>query len=250
MSGHSRWAGIKHKKAAIDAKRGKLWTRLAREIAMAAKIGGGVVDNNPRLRKAVDDARAANMPQDTIKRAVQRGTGELPGAVYEELSFEGYGPGGAAVYCEGTTDNRNRTTQQIRRIYEDHGGNLGAAGSVAFLFERKGYITIPRGSVAEDALMELALELGAEDLKSEGDGPYEVLTEPARFEAVRDGLKAKGIPAESAEIAMLPKSTVAVAGEKAAQLLKLVDELEAHDDISHVYSNFDIPEEILAAIEK
>jgi len=248
MSGHSKWAGIKHKKAIIDAKRGKVWTKVVREISMAAKLLGGNPDNNPRLRKAIEDARAANMPQDNIKRAIQRGTGELPGAIYEELAFEGYGPGGVAVFCEGTTDNRNRTTNQVRKVYEDFGGNLGAAGCVAYLFERKGFITIPSGGTTEEELLEIVLELGGEDLKNAGSA-FEVTTGPTEFEAVRDGLKAKGLDVDTAEITMLPKTTVAVDGDKAVKVLKLVEALEEHEDVSTVYANYDIPDEVFASLE-
>lgn len=249
MSGHSRWAGIKHRKAAQDSKKGKLWTKIVREITIAAKIGGGNPDNNPRLRKAIDDANAANMPADNVKRAVQKGTGELPGAVYEELTFEGYGPGGVAVYCEGSTDNRNRTTNEVRKIYENNGGNMGQAGCVSYLFERRGFLSAPKSAMAEDAFLELVLELGADDLKTEGSA-YEVYSSPESFEAVRDGLKAKGVAVEGAEITMVPKTTVPLDGEKAEKVLKLIEALEEHDDVSHVYANFDIPEEVLASLEK
>lgn len=249
MSGHSRWAGIKHRKAAQDSKKGKLWTKIVREITIAAKIGGGVPENNPRLRKAIDDANAANMPSDNIKRAIQKGTGELPGAVYEELTFEGYGPGGVAVYCEGSTDNRNRTTNEVRKIYENNGGNMGQAGCVSYLFERRGFLSVPKAAVAEDELLELVLELGGDDLKAAGSA-FEVYSAPESFEAVRDGLKARKIPVESAEITMVPKTTVPLDGEKAEKVLKLIEALEEHDDVSHVYANFDIPEEVLASLEK
>lgn len=250
MSGHSKWASIKHKKAIVDAKRGKIWTKLVREITIAAKLGGGVPENNPRLRKAIEDARAANMPADNIKRGIQRGTGELPGAIYEELAFEGYGPGGVAIYCEGSTDNRNRTTNQVRKIYEGHGGNMGSSGCVAFLFERKGYIRLKKPGLSEEELMDLVLELGAEDLKSGSADEFEVITGPQDFERVRDGIKAKGVPLDSAELTMLPKTTVALEGANAASVLKLVEELEEHDDVSHVYANFDIPDELLASLDK
>lgn len=249
MGGHSHWAGIKHKKAINDAKKGKVWTKIVREITIAAKIGGGSVDTNARLRKALDDARAANMPAENMKRAIQKGTGELPGAMYEELTFEGYAPGGVAVFCEGSTDNRNRTTNEVRKIFENHGGKMGSAGSVAFMFERKGFLIVKRSAVPEDKLMDLVLELGAEDLKSEGDD-YEITTPPPAFEAVRDGLKAKGIPFDSAEITMLPKTTVAVGEADAPKVLSMIEELEDYDDVSHVYANFDIPDSILATLEK
>ncbi|MFH1724146.1 MAG: YebC/PmpR family DNA-binding transcriptional regulator [Elusimicrobiota bacterium] len=250
MSGHSKWASIKHKKAVVDAKKGKVWTKLVREITIAAKLGGGNPDNNPRLRKAIDDGRASNMPADNVKRAIQKGTGELPGALYEELTFEGYAPGGVAVYCEGSTDNRNRTTNQVRKIYEDNGGNMGSTGCVSFLFERKGYLRVKKERTSEEALMDMVLELGADDLKADSADDFEVLTAPESFEKVRDGLKEKGIPFESAEITMMPKTTVVLDEAKAAKNLKLIEALEEHDDISHVYANFDIPDEIFAALEK
>lgn len=250
MSGHSKWAGIKHKKAVIDKKRGKLWTKIVREIQIAAKIGGGKLDANPRLRKAIDDAKAANMPQDNIKRAVQRGTGELPGVVYEEVTFEGYAVGGVAVFCDGTSDNRNRSTNEVRKIFERAGGNMGAPGAVAFLFERKGYITVKKSAMEEDKLMELVLELGAEDLKSEEQDVFEVITEPFGWEKVRDALKKKGVAVETAETTMLPKTTMKVEGEKASKVLELIEALEEYDDIAHVYANFDIPDEVLATLEK
>ena len=248
MSGHSKWAGIKHKKAANDAKRGKIWTKIVREITLAAKISGGDPGGNPRLRKAIDDAKASNMPADNIKRAVQKGTGELPGAEYVELTFEGYGPGGVAVYCEGSTDNRNRTTNEIRKIYENNGGNMGQPGAVAFLFDRKAYFTVKKGAITEDALMDLLLELGGEDLKTEDD-IFEVLGAPESFDALKDGLQAKGIATETAEISMLPKTTVACDKQTAEKNLKLIEELEDHDDISKVFANFDIPEEIIASLD-
>lgn len=248
MSGHSKWAGIKHKKAANDAKRGKIWTKIVREITLAAKIGGGDPGGNPRLRKAIDDAKAANMPADNIKRAIQKGTGELPGAEYVELTFEGYGAGGVAVYCEGSTDNRNRTTNEIRKIYENNGGNMGQPGSVAFLFDRKAYFTVKKGASTEDALMDLVLELGGEDLKTE-DEVFEIIGAPENFDSLKDGLAAKGVATETAEISMIPKTTVACDKSAAEKNLKLIEELEDHDDISQVFANFDIPEEILASLD-
>lgn len=250
MSGHSKWAGIKHKKAIIDKKKGKVWTKVVREITIAAKMGGGDPDTNPRLRRAIDDGRAANMPAENVKRAIQKGTGELPGSTFEELTFEGFGPGGVAIYCEGSTDSRNRTTNEVRHIYEKNGGNMGTAGSVSFLFERKGYITVKKTAISEDALMACVLELGAEDMKAEDADLFEVFTDPADFDKVSAGLKEKNIDCESAEITMLPKTTVAVDKEKAGQLLKLIELLEDYDDIAHVYANFDIPDEILASLEQ
>ncbi|MFA5139469.1 MAG: YebC/PmpR family DNA-binding transcriptional regulator [Elusimicrobiota bacterium] len=251
MGGHSHWAGIKHKKALTDAKRGKVWTKLVREITIAARLGGGNMEHNPRLRKAVDDARAENMPSENVKRAIQKGTGEIPGVNYEELTFEGYGPAGVAVYAEGSTDNRNRTAQQVRKIFEEHGGNMGNAGCVAFLFEKKGYLTVKKKAVAEDELMGVALDAGADDMKSEGDEDHEIFTSPQGFEAVREALKAKGIPVESSEVTMLPKTSVRIEdSETARKLLALIESLEEHDDVSHVYSNFDIPAQILDSLDK
>jgi YebC/PmpR family DNA-binding regulatory protein len=250
MGGHSHWAGIKHKKALVDAKRGKAWTRIVREITIAAKSGGGNAEGNPRLRKAVEDARAANMPAENIKRAVQKGTGELPGAVYEELTYEGYAPGGVAVFAEGTTDNRNRSTNEVRRIFEEHGGSMGPAGCVSFLFEKKGYVTVSKSKAGEDELLSLALELGAEDFKSEESDVFEIVTSPQALPSVVDGLKAKGVAVESGEVTMLPKSRVPVGAEAASQVLKLVDALDDHDDVSNVYANFDIPDGILQSLER
>jgi YebC/PmpR family DNA-binding regulatory protein len=249
MGGHSHWAGIKHKKAIIDAKKGKIWTKLVREITIAAKLGGGNPEGNPRLRKVLGDARAANMPAENIKRAIQKGTGELPGTSYEELTFEGYGPGSVAVYCEGSSDNKNRTTSEIRKIFENHGGSLGSAGCVAYLFEKNGYLVVKKSTIAEDDLLAISLELGAEDFKTQ-EQDYEIITSPQNFETVRDGLKAKGVPLESADLTMMPKTEVSVGEELAPKILALLSELEDHDDIAHVYANFDIPDKILASLDK
>ncbi|TPW21056.1 MAG: hypothetical protein FD126_1070 [Elusimicrobia bacterium] len=249
MGGHSKWANIKHRKAAQDSKKGKVWTKCSREITIAAKAGGGKVQDNARLRKAVEDARAVNMPAENVKRAIQKGTGEIPGAVFEELTMEGYGPGGVAILCTGTTDSRNRTTNEIRKIYENNGGNMGSQGCVAFIFEKRGVITLPKSAMGEDALIELALELGADDVKADDSG-YEVLTAQNTFEAVRDGLKAKGVAPESAEVTMLPKTQVSLDKAMAEKNLKLIDMLEEHDDIADVYANFEIPDELMAALGK
>lgn len=249
MGGHSKWANIKHRKAAQDSKKGKVWTKCSREITIAAKAGGGKVQDNARLRKAIEDARAVNMPAENVKRAVQKGTGEIPGAVFEELTMEGYGPGGVAILCDGTTDSRNRTTNEIRKIYENNGGNMGSQGCVSFLFEKRGVITLAKSAMGEDALIELALELGADDVKTDDSG-YEVLTAPNVFEAVRDGLKAKGVTPESAEVTMLPKTQVTLDKAMAEKNLKLIDMLEEHDDIANVYANFEIPDELMAALGK
>lgn len=249
MGGHSKWANIKHRKAAQDSKKGKVWTKCSREITIAAKAGGGKVESNARLRKAIEDARAVNMPAENVKRAVQKGTGEIPGAVFEELTMEGYGPGGVAILCDGTTDSRNRTTNEIRKIYENNGGNMGAQGCVSFLFEKRGVITLPKSAMSEDALIELALELGADDVTSDDEG-YEVLTSQNAFEAVKEGLKAKGAVPTSAEVTMLPKTRVTLDKAMAEKNLKLIDMLEEHDDIANVYANFEIPDELMAALGK
>jgi len=250
MSGHSKWAGIKHKKAIIDKKKGKVWTKAVREITIAAKLGGGDPDANPRLRRAIDDAKASNMPAENVKRAIQKGTGEIPGVVFEELTFEGYGPGKVAIYCEGSTDSRNRTTNEIRHIFEKNGGSMGTAGTVAFLFEKKGYITVKKSAIGEDELLGLVLDLGAEDLKSTESDLYEILTAPADYDAVVKGVEAKGLEPESKSITMLPNTTVSVGQENAGALLKLIETLEDNDDISNVYTNFDIPDDVLAALEQ
>jgi YebC/PmpR family DNA-binding regulatory protein len=239
MSGHSKWATIKHKKAALDAKRGKIFTRLIREIIMAARIGGGDSDKNPRLRKAIQDAKAENMPADNIKRAVQRGTGELPGATYEEMMMEGYGPGGAAVLAELTTDNRNRTVSEIRHAFSKHGGNLGEAGSVSWMFSKKGDIVVPKSAAKEDQLMNLVLEAGGEDIKDDGE-TWEIVTDPSAFDAVNEALKSAAIEIASAEIAMLPQTYVKLEGSAAQQMIRLLEALEEQDDVQHVYSNFDV----------
>jgi YebC/PmpR family DNA-binding regulatory protein len=244
MSGHNKWASIKHKKAATDAKRGKIFTKIIREIVVASKEGGGQIENNARLRKAVEDAKEANMPQDNIKKAIQRGTGEIPGAVYEELSYEGYGPGGVALIVEATTDNKNRTASDIRKMFSNHGGNLGEAGCVGWMFERKGYITVDKSASDENALMDLVLEAGAIDFKSEeGNDFYEIITESSDLEKVKKSLKDKNLNIASSEISMLPQTYIKLAGDDAAKMLKLMDILEEHDDVKNVYANFDISEE-------
>ena len=238
MSGHSKWATIKHKKGALDAKRGKIFTRLIKEITMAAKQGGDV-EKNPRLRTAVAAAKAENMPADNIKRAIQRGTGELEGATYEEITFEGFGPGGVAILVEVTTDNRNRTVSEIRHVFTKNGGNMGAAGSVAHMFSKKGDIVIPKAAAKEDDLMNIVLEAGGEDLKDDGDN-WEILTEPSAYEGVLEAVKSAGINPEVAEIGMIPQNYVKLEGQQAATMLRLLEALEDQDDVQHVYSNFDI----------
>jgi YebC/PmpR family DNA-binding regulatory protein len=241
MSGHSKWATIKHKKGAADAKRGRVFTRLIKEIAMAARLGGGDPAGNPRLRKAIDEAKAVNMPADNIKRAVQRGTGELPGVNYEEITFEGYGPGGVAVLIEAMTDNKNRTLPEIRTIFAKHGGNLSESGSVRFLFQKKGYITIEKSQATEDQVMEAAIEAGADDVSSEGE-LHELQTTPERFAEVKETLEKKGMSLALAEISMIPTTEVRLDARKAEQTMKLMEALEDHDDVQHVWANFDFEE--------
>ncbi len=245
MSGHSRWAGIKHKKAIIDAKRGKVFTRLIREVTIAAKQGGGKVESNPRLRKAIEDAKAANMPADNIKRAVQKGTGEIPGMSFEEMSYEGYGPGGVALFVEVTTDNKNRTTSEIRHLFAEHGGNMGESGSVAWMFENKGSIIIPKSGASEDKVTEIAIEAGAEDIKTDHDSMFEVITAPADLETVKGKLVEAKIPIENAEIAFVPKNTIHLEGDEATRCLGLVNALDEHEDVKSVNANFDIDQEII-----
>lgn len=244
MSGHSKWSSIKHKKAAKDAKRGKLFTKLIKEITVAARMGGGDINANPRLRTAVLAARAASMPGDNIERAIKKGTGELEGVSYEEVHYEGYGPGGAAIMVQVLTDNKNRTVQEIRRIFTKHGGNLGENGCVAWMFDKKGLITVDKLKIEEDRLISLALDAGAEDVREEG-GLFEIVTRPEDFEKVREHLQRQNVPVLEGQVTMIPKSTVALAGASAEQILKLTEELEDHDDVQSVAANFDIPDELL-----
>jgi len=247
MAGHSKWANIKHRKGAQDAKRGKVFTKLIKEITVATRIGGGEPDGNPRLRAALDKARQANMPRDNIDRAIKKGLGDLDGVSYEEGIFEGYGPGGVAVIVEFMTDNRTRTVADVRHIFTKYGGNLGVSGSVAFLFERKGLISFPT-TVDFDQLFEAALEAGAEDVKDEGDS-YEVITDPADFMEVRDALIDSGVHFETAEVTMLPQTQVQLTGKQAETMLKLMDKLEDNDDVQNVYANFDIADDELANLD-
>ena len=249
MSGHSKWAGIKHKKAIVDAKRGKVFTKIVREMTVAARMGGGDPDANPRLRLAVDKAKDVNMPGDNIKKAIMKGTGELPGVTYEEISYEGYGPAGVAVFMDVMTDNRNRTVGEIRNILGKSGGSMGENGCVAWMFDKVGYILVAKQGVEEEALLDVALEAGATDMKTDDDENYEIITEVEAFNTVRAALEAKGMALVSAELTRLPKNTVAVDDEKkAAQVMRLMDALEDHDDIQNVYANFDIPDDILERI--
>ena len=241
MSGHSKWATIKHKKGALDAKRGTLFTKLIREMTIAARIGGGDTDSNPRLRTAVDKAKASNMPADNITRAIKKGTGELEGTTYEDLQLEGYGPGGVAILVEGTTDNRNRTVSEIRHIFTKHGGNLGGAGSVAYMFKPKGVIAIAADKTTEDTLMEIALEAGADDIQAETQG-FTVYTSQQDFEAVRAAIQKAGIEPDEAEIKKIAENNITLEGAKAQQLLKLVEALDDNEDVQSVWDNSDISE--------
>jgi YebC/PmpR family DNA-binding regulatory protein len=245
MSGHSKWHSIKHKKGAIDAKRGRMFTKVIKEITIAARFGGGDQEANARLRKAVGDAKALNMPADNIKRAIMKGTGELEGGQLEELTYEGYGPSGVAMIVEVVTDNRNRTVSEIRHVFSKNGGNMSEAGSVSWMFKKKGYIVIERSKADEDTLMTLAIDAGADDFSSE-ESNYEIYTSPESFEAVLNAVKAKGIEPMSAEISMIPENYVKVEGKSAHQVIKLMEALDDHDDVQHVYGNFDIAESELA----
>jgi len=244
MSGHSKWASIKHKKGALDAKRGKLFTKIIREITVAARAGGGNPDMNPTLRLAISKAKAANMPADNIERGIKKGTGELPGVSYEEVTYEGYGPGGVAVLVEALTDNKNRTTADVRGIFTKKGGNLAGAGSVNWIFGKKGFMTILKSDASEDKVMEVALENGAEDISESGD-VFEITIPISDFEKVKSALAANNIKTQSAELTMIPTSSVALDGDKAKKALELVDALEDSDDVQNVYANFDIPDDLL-----
>jgi YebC/PmpR family DNA-binding regulatory protein len=247
MSGHSKWHNIRLKKGKMDAERGKIFTKLAREIIVAAKEGGGNPDANARLRLAVQKARDASMPQENIKRAIQRGTGELEGVNYEELTYEGYGPGGAAVMVDVLTDNKNRTVAEVRNIFSKPGGSLGESGCVAWIFDPKGLISVPKDGLDEDTVMMAALDAGAEDVRSEEE-TFDVITSSEDLPAVRQALTDAGIPFTLAEVTMLPKSTVELKGKEAQQMIRLMEQLEDHDDVQNVYANFDIPEHVLATM--
>jgi YebC/PmpR family DNA-binding regulatory protein len=247
MSGHSKWSSIKHKKALVDARRGKAFTKLIRELTSAAKAGGGSPEMNPRLRTAVAAAKNANMPADTIQRAIKKGTGELPGEVYEEVTYEGYGAGGVAVLVDILTDNRNRTVAEIRHLFSKHGGNLGESGCVAWMFGRTGLITLDVNQIPEDELLELVLEAGGDDVGIEGD-VYEIRTSPEAFEDVRAALETRRLTLGVAEITMLPQNTVPVEGKHAEQVVRLMEALDDHDDVRKAYANFDIPDAVLAEL--
>lgn len=250
MGGHSHWAGIKHKKALTDAKKGKVYTKIIKEITIAARLGGGKPEDNPRLRKAMDDAKNNNMPLDNVKRAIARGTGQEPGVVYEELTYEGYGPAGTAVIVNCTTDSKNRTASEIRKLFDSHGGKLGASGCVSYMFKQKGQIIISKEGKDEEELMNIALEAGAEDFKSDDGDVYEIITAPEDFETVRKALEDKKIEMEQAEITMLADNNVEVGEDKAEQVLKFMDALEDHDDVQTAYSNYSIADEILAKLDR
>jgi YebC/PmpR family DNA-binding regulatory protein len=248
VSGHSKWSTIKRKKGAVDAKRGRIFTKLIKEITVAARMGGGDPEGNPRLRTAIAAAKTENMPKDNIDRAIKKGTGELEGAVYEEITYEGYGPAGVAVLVDCLTDNKNRTVADIRHFFSKNGGNLGEFGCVSWMFDKKGLVQIDKSSISEEKLMDLALEAGAEDVVEE-DAEYQVLTAPEDFDAVRELLSEKGVPFLEASIAMIPQSVVEISDPKSArQILKLLESIEDHEDVQNVYANFDIPDEIMEEV--
>ncbi len=245
MAGHSKWAGIKHKKAVVDAQRGKVFSKVIRELTAAARLGGGHPEANPRLRLAMQKAREANLPKDTVEKAIKRGTGDLPGVAYEEMVMEGYGPGGVAILVEALTDNKNRTSAELRSIFTKFGASLAGAGSVSWLFQKKGVISLKADGLSEEKVMEVSLDAGAEDLKNE-DSHLTVISEPQHFEAVKHALQADGLAWESAELSMIPSTTVRVEDSSQAKtLLALLDALEEHEDAQHVYANFDIPDALL-----
>lgn len=249
MAGHSHWAGIKHKKAANDAKRGKLWSKIARMIIVAAKAGGGDPNQNLTLRYAIDKGKAANMPKDTIEKAIKKGTGEIEGVVYEEVLYEGYAPGGIAIMLDGLTDNRNRTAPEIKKLFEKRGGSLGASGCVSWMFEKKGLFAVKTETVDEETLMDVALSAGADDMENTGE-IYEITCEPAAFEDIKNALAENDIATETAEISMIPQNTVPVENaEQAKKVLALIDDFEDHDDVQNVYANFDISDDILKQLE-
>ena len=248
MSGHSKWASIKHKKGALDAKRGKLFTKIIREITVSARQSGGNPDANPRLRLAKQKAKDANMPQDNIERAIKKGTGELEGTRYEEVVYEGYGLNGVAIMVEAMTDNKNRTTGEVRNIFSKKGGNMAGQGSVSWMFEKKGYIVVNKSEVGEDKLMSIVLEAGAEDMKPE-ESTYAITTQPNDFDNVKKAIEDNNIKIEAAEVTMVPKNTIKVTGDEAKKILSLVNDLEEHDDVQNVYANFDIPDDVLKEME-
>ena len=250
MSGHSKWSQIKHKKAATDSKKGKVFSKLSKEISVAARIGGGNPEMNSRLRLAMEKAREVNMPSDNIKRAIQKGTGELPGSHYDEIMYEGYGPGGVALMIDTMTDNKTRTVSEIRHILSKHGGNMGEAGCVSWMFDKKGYVLVEKKIVDEDTLMSIALDAGAEDIKNDPEEEnYEVITAPEDLKKIKETLEAKNIKLNFEDVTMLPKSYVKLGAKDAEKMLKLMEALEDHDDVQNVYANFDVPDEIMAKAE-
>ncbi len=244
MSGHSKWHSIKHKKAATDSKRGRIFTRLIKEMTVAARSGGGDIDSNPRLRLVVSTAKAANMPAENIKRAIMRGTGELPGVSYDEINYEGYGPGGAAIFMRTLTDNRNRTVAELRHILSKNGGNLGEAGCVAWMFERKAYFVVEKSAASEEKLLDLVLGNGGDDMQEDG-GNFEIFATPENFEKLKNALESNGVPTAAAEVSMVPQNYVKLEGKEAQTMLKLMEALEDQEDIQNVWSNFDIDEAAL-----
>ncbi len=247
MSGHSKWSSIKHKKGVADAKRGKVFTKLIKEITVAARLGGGDAEGNARLRSAISAAKAENMPKDNIERAIKKGTGELEGTSYEETNYEGYGPGGVAVLVDCLTDNKNRAVADVKHLFERNGGNLGEPGCVAWIFDQKGLLVFEKDQVDEEQLLDLALEAGAEDVKEE-ETQFEVITDPSDFESVKNAIDDAGLTYVLSEITMIPKNTVKVEGKKAQQMLNLMQALEDNDDVNHIYANFDISDEVLEAL--
>jgi YebC/PmpR family DNA-binding regulatory protein len=246
MSGHSKWHTIKHKKGAADARRGKVFTRIIKELTVAARNGGGDPDSNPRLRTIIAEAKSVNMPGDNIKKAIQRGTGELPGVSYDELTYEGYGPGGAALIVEVLTDNKNRTVGEIRHAFSKHSGNLGESNSVAWMFSKKGYVVVDKSAADEEQLLNAVLEAGGDDLRDDGDS-WEIICDPGAFEGVRDAVKALGIEPASAEVAMLPQNYIKLEGKEASQMVRLMEALDEHEDVKHVWTNADIEEKEIEA---
>jgi YebC/PmpR family DNA-binding regulatory protein len=244
MSGHSKWHSIKHKKAATDSKRGRIFTRLIKEMTVAARSGGGDLDANPRLRLVVNTAKAANMPAENIKRAIMRGTGELPGVSYEEINYEGYGPGGVAIFMRTLTDNRNRTVAELRHILSKNGGNLGEGGCVAWMFERKGYLVVEKAAASEETLLDLILGNGGDDMTEDGDN-YEIFSAPEKFEALKAALEGASIPLAASEVSMVPQNYIKLEGKEAQTMLKLMEALEDQEDIQNVWANFDIDEAAL-----
>jgi YebC/PmpR family DNA-binding regulatory protein len=246
MSGHSKWHSIKHKKAAADAKRGKLFTKIIRELSVSARAGGGDPETNARLRKAIADAKAVNMPADNIKRAILKGTGQLEGSSYEEITYEGYGPGGVAIYVEVLSDNKNRTVSELRHIFTKNGGRIGESGCVAWMFKKKGYIVIDKSKAAGDKLLDVVLASGAEDLRDDGSN-WEIVTPPETYDSVVEAIKQNSIDIDTSNLGYIPQNYIQLEGKQAQQLLRLMEELEDHDDVQHVWANFDIPEEEIAS---